>query len=164
VSRCEALEHEKKGRVEEAAALWASLGEQVHEARCRAILHFRRSEFEAAAREYERAGHAEMATTVRKMSAERSEFADEAARPRPAYARPARERQRAAPSDGAPGATEAVLAALRQQPGLTCEEIAGLTRMTTQQVKPVLTALTARGLLAKTGRARGTRYHPSGSC
>jgi hypothetical protein len=71
-----------------------------------------------------------------------------------------------APGEGT-GATTAqptaaaVLAAVRHHPGLTCESIAELTRMTTGQVKPVLAALTASRLLVKTGRTRGTRYSPA---
>jgi tetratricopeptide (TPR) repeat protein len=158
VSRCRALDCEKRGRIEEAAAIWAALGERVSEARCRAILHLRQEHFEAAAREYERAGEANMAAAIRGMAAGPGGI--RAARP-PAPA--ARTGPAARPGDP-PVADDAVLAALRQHSGSTCEDLAALTRTTTRQLKPILATLLARGLIEKAGRTRGTRYYlPDGA-
>jgi DNA-binding IclR family transcriptional regulator len=79
------------------------------------------------------------------------------------FHRPAPHQPDAIPSGGEAGvgSADAVLNIVRQHPGLTCEEIAGLARTTTRQVKPVLVDLVARGALARTGRTRGTRYHPT---
>jgi hypothetical protein len=63
--------------------------------------------------------------------------------------------------NGTTSASAVVLDTLRQHPGLTCEEIADMTRMTTGALKPLLAAMTARGDLLKTGRTRGTRYSPA---
>jgi tetratricopeptide (TPR) repeat protein len=154
-SRCEALRLEKKGHFEEAAALWASLGEAVPEARCRAILHFRREEFEPAALAYERAGNAEMARMVREIAARRGA---QTGRPKESTApSPSRPDAAALSFAGAGTAMDAVLAAVRDSPGVTCEDIAALTRQTTRTVKPLLGALVAQGRLVKTGRTRGTR-------
>jgi hypothetical protein len=55
---------------------------------------------------------------------------------------------------------DAVLAVVRDHPGLTCEDIAASADMNTAQVKPILAALVGRRILVKTGRTRGTRYWP----
>jgi tetratricopeptide (TPR) repeat protein len=160
-ARCEALDHEKTGRFEEALALWASLGESQHSARCRAILRFRQGDLANAARDYELAGQTDMAVAVRQVLAERGDLFGHTPRPSPAmHVPPADPRGAISMDAGAPvNAMDAVLGVVRQHPGLTCEEVAGLTRTTTRQVKPILGALVARGILARTGRTRGTRYH-----
>lgn len=203
-ARCDALEHEKRGRLEEAAAVWGSLGESTREARCRASLHFQRREYDAAARLYDVAGDADTATTARFLAAklrgdydaagqildaagmgdarprllgDRARWLAEArtlaatntrpaGRPRPVRTPPfpdaippspqaAGERS---PHSDAGQHCQAIVAAVRRDPGLTCEQLAAVTRIPTAQVKPIVARLTAEGRLRKTGRTRGTRY------
>jgi tetratricopeptide (TPR) repeat protein len=168
-ARCEALQHERHGRLEDAIALWASLGERDQEARCRGHLHLHRGEYDEAARHYERAGAAgaqlaatarRLASAVRRVPAPREGARGAARRPAPSTADqgalfppPARE-PAAAPA-------ETILNVVRRHPGLTCEGVAAVARLTTEQVRPILAALTAGGRLVKTGRTRGTRYSPA---
>jgi hypothetical protein len=59
------------------------------------------------------------------------------------------------------GTVDSVFEAVRAQPGLTRENLAQHLRLPTDVVQRVLAVLMGEGAVVKTGRTRGTRYHPA---
>jgi tetratricopeptide (TPR) repeat protein len=127
--RCEALRLERSRSWARAADAWAALGDAERAAACRAKVKPKRA-------------HA--------TRGQLGLFA-----PAPAAARRATPPQVRA-AHGLP--RTAVLAAVDAHPGLTCEQLQVVTQLPPEIVKADLKWLWERGLVEKSGRARGTRY------